>query len=373
MSQHPAQQSNESSITHRVIDRKHTRSRKRNVLCALLLLLPLCFVLAIVLGTVNIPVGEALTALLVTPFTDSANKLGQTDLVIQQIRLPRAALATLIGALLGICGATTQGLFRNPLADPSLIGVTAGASAGAALTIFFASSLAHMNTIMNSVVGIGLISAGAFVGGSLAVILVYRIASNRHGTSVATMLLAGIAITAIAGSLSSLLKFFSTNEMLRHISLWSMGGLDGANYQRVLLAAIFAVIIVVVLPRFASALNALLLGESEARHLGLSVQKIKYRLIVIVAAGVGVSVALAGTIAFIGLIVPHIIRLAIGPDHRFLLPASALGGAVLLLLSDTVARTLFAPIELPVGLVTALLGAPFFISLLRHRHNFEMR
>ncbi len=347
-------------------------SRKRwRVLFALCVILPLCLIIALAFGTVSLPLMDVLGALISSPFqgTDSVLEISRVELVVQQIRLPRALLAAFVGALLGICGATTQGLFRNPLADPSLIGVTAGASMGAALTIFFASGF----SALTGFAGIGLVSAGAFIGGSAAVILVYTLATNRNGTSVATMLLAGIAITAIAGSVTNLLEFFGNNEMLRRISLWRMGGLDGANYQRVIVIVIFSALVLSILPRFATALNALLLGESEARHLGLSVQKIKVRLVLLVAAGVGVSVSLAGTIAFIGLIVPHIIRLIIGPDHRYLLPASALGGAILLLLSDTLARTLFAPIELPVGLVTALLGAPFFVSLLRHRFEFGMR
>jgi iron complex transport system permease protein len=187
------------------------------------------------------------------------------------------------------------------------------------------------------------------------------------------MLLAGIAITAIAGGLGNLLEFFADSEMLRRISLWRMGGLDGANYTRVAVAGAFGLLVFAILPRYSTALNALLLGESEARHLGLSVQKVKIRIVVLVAAGVGASVALAGSIAFVGLVVPHIIRLAIGPDHRYLLPMSAMGGAILLLLADTLARTLFAPIELPIGLITAFLGAPFFISLLRHRHDYGMQ
>lgn len=346
------------------------RSRRR-LIGVIVMLLPLSFVLALAYGTIALPASELMSTLLQNPFgavLTSAND-SRAALVIYQIRLPRALLTLFVGALLGICGATTQGLFRNPLADPSLIGVTAGASSGAALTIFFTSGL----TSLHSFAGISMVSAGAFIGGSLAVVLVYSLATNKDGTSVATMLLAGIAITAISGGLTSLLEFFSNDEMLRKISLWRMGGLDGANYPRVIVIAIFGTAILSILPRFSTALNALLLGESEARHLGLSVQKIKVRLVLLVAAGVGVSVALAGTIAFIGLVVPHIIRLLIGPDHRFLLPISALGGAILLLLADTLARTLFAPIELPVGLITALIGAPFFISLLRHRHDYGMR
>ena len=338
-------------------------SQRKMIALIALLALPFSFIVALSFGTINIPFFDVINSL----FTHSNN--AQSNLIIEQIRLPRALLAAFVGALLGICGASTQGLFRNPLADPSLIGVTAGASAGAALTIFLGNSVSQLSGIA----GLSFVSFGAFLGGCIAVILVYKLATSRNGTSVATMLLVGIAITAIAGSLTSLLEFFSNDEMLRRISLWKMGGLDGANYQKVILISVFSAFILLILPRFSTALNALLLGESEARHLGLSVQKVKLQVILLVAAGVGVSVALAGSIGFIGLIIPHLIRLLIGPDHRYLLPMSALGGAVLLLLSDTIARTVFSPIELPVGLVTALLGAPFFISLLRQRHRFGMQ
>ena len=334
---------------------------RRYWILALLALLPLSFVIAITQGTVAIPLVQVISLLF-------ADETSRAALIVQQIRLPRALLAAAIGALLGMCGAASQGLFRNPLADPSLIGVTAGASAGAAITIFFADNLG----VLQGLFGIGAISFGAFIGGALAVLLVYKLATHHTGTSVATMLLAGIAITAIAGGLSSLVEFFANNEMLRRISLWRMGGLGGANYQRVALAAGFCVIVFALLPRFSVALNALLLGESEARHLGIAVQQTKISIILLIALGVATSVALAGTIAFVGLVVPHIIRLLIGPDHRYLLPVSALGGAILLLMADTIARTLLAPIELPVGLVTAFLGAPFFISLLKNRHNFGM-
>ena len=349
------------------------RQFKRRVLFASAsLLLPISFLMALAFGTINIAFSDTLASLL--SMVSNKELLSRADLVIQEIRLPRALLSAIVGALLGICGATTQGLFRNPLADPSLIGVTAGASAGAALTIFFASSLSAITSAnLLGLSGLGLVSVGAFTGGAIAVIIVYSLATNHQGTSVATMLLAGIAITAVAGSLTNILEFFGDEEMLRRISLWRMGGLDGASYSRVLLAAVIGAVILLILPSFSTALNALLLGESEARHLGLSVQSIKIKLVLLVAAGVGTSVALAGTIAFVGLIIPHMVRLIIGPDHRYLLPVSALGGACLLLLSDTIARTIVSPIELPVGVVTAILGAPFFISLLRRRHEFGIR
>ncbi len=276
-------------------------------------------------------------------------------------------LAALMGAILGMSGAATQGLFRNPLADPSLIGVTAGASLGAALVIVLGGNLLQGYAALTAV------SIGAFAGGAVAVLFVYRLATSSSGTSVATMLLAGIAITALAGAVGSLLEFHADNDMLRRISLWKMGGMDGANYPRLLLAGLVGAALLLALPRYAGTLNALLLGESEARHLGIDVDRAKIALVGWVAVGVGTSVALVGTIAFVGLVVPHIVRMLVGPDHRVLLPASALAGAILLVVADTLARVIIAPTELPVGIITAIIGVPFFISLLRQRHHYGMQ
>ena len=326
----------------------------------LILSLPLSFVVALLIGSVSVDLTADWRS-----FFDPQS-LSRSEAIIMQLRLPRALLAALVGAMLAISGAATQGLFRNPLADPSLIGVTAGASAGAALMIFVAGQTLWLNGSPS----IWMVSLGAFAGGAATVALVYKLATSAQGTSVATMLLAGIAVTAIAGGLTNLVEFFASGDMLRRISLWRMGGLEGADFERTLLAAFSALIVLGSLPRFSTALNALLLGESEARHLGISVQATKMSIILIVALGVGASVALAGTIAFVGLIVPHIVRLLIGPNHQSLLPYSAIGGATLLLVADTVARSVVAPIELPVGLVTAFLGAPFFISLLRNHKRY---
>ncbi len=285
----------------------------------------------------------------------------QTQLILGQLRLPRALLAALVGGLLAVCGTATQGLFRNSLADPSLIGVSAGAAAGASGVIVL------LNDVQWSLWGLSLVSLGAFAGGLLVVLLVYRLASTATGTSVVTMLLAGMAFTFLAGALTSLLEFLADNEMLRRISLWRMGGLDGADSLRVSLLAVVTGAVVLVLLRQRRALNALLLGESEARHLGVDVQRLQRTVIVCVALGMGVAVAAAGTIAFIGLVVPHMVRMLVGPDHRYVLPLSGFVGATLLVLADTFARSVIAPTELPVGLVTAFIGAPVFISLLRQR------
>jgi iron complex transport system permease protein len=215
-----------------------------------------------------------------------------------------------------------------------------------------------------ALVGLSLVSIGAFVGGFLATLLVYRLATSGMGTSVTTMLLAGIAIGALAGALNSLLSYFSDNDMLRQISLWQMGNLSGASWLKVSIMGVVAVLLMSLFPRDSKALNALLLGESEARHLGINVQWVKRRLIALTALGVGVCVAVAGLVGFVGLIMPHIIRLMIGPDHRWLIPASGLAGAVLLVIADSLARVVVIPAELPTGVLTAILGAPFFVVLL---------
>ena len=339
------------------------QARARQLTIGLLVLLPLTLLAALALGSVSLGLHESLQAIIQL----AQQPENRSAIIVNQIRLPRALLAGLVGALLGISGAAMQGIFRNPLADPSLIGVTAGASLGASLVI------AGVGSGIHGLTGLTLVSAGAFTGGMLAVILVYRLASSENGTSVATMLLAGIAITALAGAMSNILELFSSNEVLRRISLWRMGGLDGADYSRVALAAAIFLVVMTVLPRYATALNAFLLGESEARYLGVDVERTKTGIVLLVAIAVGASVAMAGTIAFVGLVVPHIIRLLIGPDHRYLLPASAIAGALLLISADIIARTLIAPTELPVGIVTACIGVPFFISLLHRRRDFGMQ
>lgn len=339
-----------------------TRARNARRLILLLgLLLPPTVLAALALGSVPVALTDTLAAL-----TGQAEN-ARASVIINQIRLPRVILAAIVGALLGCSGAAMQGIFRNPLADPSLIGVTAGAALGASLVIALGGSW------ITGLGGLTLVSLGSFAGGILTVLLVYRLANSPEGTSVATMLLAGIAITALAGALGNVLELFSGNEVLRRISLWRMGGLDGADAQRAAIGAVVAIPVLLALPRFATALNALLLGESEARYLGVDVELTKTLIVVLVAIGVGASVALAGTIAFVGLVVPHMVRLLIGPDHRYLLLASALAGALLLMAADTLARTLLAPTELPVGIVTACVGVPFFISLLRRRGAYGMQ
>jgi iron complex transport system permease protein len=318
----------------------------------LALLLPAALLCSLFIGPTNI-----------SPLVIFNGQQHQDLMILREIRLPRTLLSALIGAVLAISGAVLQGLFRNPLADPSLIGISAGASVGASVAIVFGMNWVSVWAIG----GLSVVAFGAFVGGMAAVLLVYRLSTTSEGTSVPTMLLVGIAVSALAAAINNLMSFVVDNELLRRISFWQMGNLDLANWSRVQLCAFMSVGFLLLLRQQAKNLNAFLLGESEARHLGLDVDAIKKRLIFLAALGVGVATAMAGTIAFVGLIVPHLVRIMSGPDHRTLIPASGLLGAIILLLADLISRVLLAPSELPVGVVTAFLGVPFFIYLLRQQ------
>ncbi|HCE4590573.1 TPA: iron ABC transporter permease [Vibrio parahaemolyticus] len=283
------------------------------------------------------------------------------QLVINEIRLPRTILCMFIGAILAICGVVMQGLFRNPLAEPGIIGVSAGAALGGAFAIVvFAEFSQNHPQLMN----LAALPLFAFLGGALTTVLVYWLGTNKFGTSVTIMLLAGVAISALSGAAIGFLNFSADDQMLRDLTLWSMGSLAGANWAGIGLASVTLVVLLFWFHKKAMSLNALLLGESEARHLGVPVQKLKRQLILLSAVGVGVTVSICGAIGFIGLVIPHLGRMLTGPDHRTLLPISALLGALLLTCADMIARVLLAPAELPVGIVTALIGAPFFIYLL---------
>lgn len=307
-------------------------------------------ILALATGAVALPLTELAAVLL-----GSGDALQST--LILQLRLPRVLQAAVVGALLALTGALSQGLFRNPLADPSIIGVTGGASLGGALVL--ASGLGA------GVAGQLWVSGGAFVGGLLATGLVYRIARGVDGTAVTTLLLAGVAITALAGALVSLVELAIDNSQLRQVALWRLGSLSGAGYGSLTICSLFLALLVLILPRLCDLLNALLLGEAEAGHLGFRVAQSRLFLTVLIAAGMGITVAVAGAIAFVGLVVPHMVRLYSGPEHRRLLPRCGLLGAIVLVLADLLSRTALAPAEIPLGVVTALLGVPYFLFLLR--------
>ena len=284
--------------------------------------------------------------------------------IIESIRLPRALLAILVGATLAVCGAAIQGLFRNPLADPGLIGVTGGAALAAVSVIVLGETL--LFSFVELFQPYSLMFA-AFGGGLATTLVVSRIATGRFGTSIHMMLLAGIAINVVTGAGLGIFSFIATDSQLRTLTFWTMGSLGGATWQTVLALLPVAALVLVWLPVSAKSLNAMLLGESEARHLGVDVHRIKRKVIMIAALGVGGCVAVSGMIGFVGLVVPHLIRMTLGPDHRYLLPASAFLGALFLLVADMFARTAMVPAEVPIGLITAIIGGPFFIGLIVFR------
>lgn len=285
------------------------------------------------------------------------------------LRLPRLLLAIGVGAALAVAGTAMQGLVRNPLADPGLIGLSSGAALAASAVMVLGVAL----NLDPAIAGRWMLPIAAFLGAGIAALLVLNLAQYGGYTRVSTLLLAGLAINAVAGAGIGFLASIADDRALRSVTFWMFGSLARAGWLEIAIALPLLLIPVLALPREAAALNALLLGEAEAGHLGVDVERLKRRVMLLVILAVGVSVAAAGIIGFVGLIVPHLLRLQLGPDHRRLLPAAALGGALLLTVGDTLSRTLLAPAELPIGILTALIGGPFFlILLLRYRHSPEL-
>ncbi len=292
------------------------------------------------------------------------------SLVLFQIRLPRLVMGLLVGAALAVSGAVMQGLFRNPLADPGLVGVSAGAGLGAITAIVLGGALPPA---LAAVAGVHLVPLAAFVGGLTATLVLYAIASRHGRTSVATMLLGGIALAALTGAASGLLIYLADDSQLRTLTFWSMGSLAGASWPQLIAAGPLMMAALVAAPFLARGLNGLALGEAAAFHMGLPVERTKRMAVLTVAASIGAAVAISGGIGFVGLVVPHLLRLATGPDHRRLLPNAALLGAVLLVLADLISRTIVAPSELPIGIITAIAGGPVFIAiLLRQRGVLDL-
>jgi iron complex transport system permease protein len=287
-------------------------------------------------------------------------------IIIHEIRLPRLIMGALVGAALAVSGAVMQGLFRNPLADPGLVGVSSGASLGAVGMIVLGPTLFGP---LNAALGALALPLTAFLGGLVTTFILYQVATRHGRTSVATMLLAGIALAALAMAVTGILIFMADDRQLRDLTFWSLGSLAGATWPKISAIAPIIIAALAVSPFLARGLNALALGEPTAHHMGIPVQRLKYAAILSVSAAVGASVAVSGGIGFVGIVVAHMLRLAIGPDNRYLLPASALLGASLLLLADAISRMVVAPAELPIGIVTALAGAPFFLWILLRKRG----
>lgn len=340
--------------------------RARMAIAILAALLAITAVISLGHGASDASVWSVVGDLLARGAGEESTMSLRDRVIVYDIRMPRTILGILIGAALAVSGAVMQGLFRNPLADPGIIGVSSGASLGAVSVIVLGgTALAPFTAIF----GVFALPVAAFVGGLAITLVLYRVSTRSGRTSVATMLLAGIALGALAMAFTGVLVFMADDRQLRDLTFWTLGSLAGATWPKIGAAGSVIVAALAVAPFIARGLNALSLGEATAHHLGIPVQRLKGVAIVAVAAAVGAAVAVSGGIGFVGIVVPHLLRLLIGPDNRYLLPASALLGASLLLLADAVSRTIVAPAELPIGIVTAVVGAPFFLWILLRRRG----
>lgn len=333
---------------------------KKNIVPILLVLLVACALLSVTVGAFPLSLQD---------IGNNIRHVFDNSVVVQQsafavfwhIRMPRVVMAVLIGATLAVAGVGFQGLFRNPLADAGLIGVGAGATLAAIFAIVLGGTVL---VNFQSLLGQYLLNVSAFVGAVASVFLVYRLSKSNGKTHVAIMLLAGIAINAIVGAASGIITLAAKDEQLRSVTFWSLGSLGGASWTNVLAMLPFVLITLVVMIPMGKPLNALALGEQDAAAMGIPIERMKNIIMITCAIGVGACVAMSGMIGFIGLVVPHIFRLFLGPEHRRLIVVSAIGGALLLVASDLASRTIIAPIELPIGVITSLIGGPFFLYLL---------
>ncbi|GHB51914.1 FecCD family ABC transporter permease [Mongoliitalea lutea] len=336
-----------------------TASQKRSLtLVGLGGILVFLLAISLSLGAFPISIGKVFQFLMGVQLGNEALTIQEHN-VLLQIRLPRIVMAMLVGGSLSLAGAALQGLFRNPLVEPGLIGVSSGSALFAVVYIVFGSSVAWLAWMGK--VGLALF---AFVGGLVNTALVYKLSSKAGKTDISLLILAGVALNALAGALIGLAIFYADDAALRNFTFWSLGDVGGANWHKVLILALISVLPVGLILGQYQALNALAIGESEAFHMGINVQQTKLVVLIGSALIVGTAVAFTGTIGFVGLVIPHLLRILFGADHRLVLPASWLAGAILLTIADTLARTMVAPSEMPIGIITAIIGAPFFIWLL---------
>lgn len=334
------------------------RSIKRRILLVLVILSGLLVVGVVFgasIGPVPVPFGKTMAILVHRMGIETSVPFSAREmLVVDQVRLPRVLVAVLVGAALGTSGTIMQGLFRNPLADPGIIGVSSGAAAGAVLCI--ASGWSMINRWM--------LPACAFFGAMASIAVVFGVWASGRQRNVSTLLLVGIGVNSLLSALISAVTTLAKNEQeLRSIVFWLQGGLDARSWEHVTLISAPIIVGILAALTYGRDMNTLLLGEEHAKSAGVNVARTRLHLLLLASLMTGTGVAVTGVIGFVGLIVPHVLRLLIGPDHRLLLPASALGGALFLVLADVVSRVAFQPHNLQVGVVTAVLGAPLFLFL----------
>jgi iron complex transport system permease protein len=366
-SDYPSDYSSDYPLTPVVLQLINARAqRKRIGMGILVVLLLFCAYVGLTRGSLPIDI-EQQFRYFISGVNTVGNTVGSTVentaantthwYVLSEIRLPRVIMTMLIGALLAVSGCAMQGLVRNPLADPGLIGIAGGAAAAAAL------SMTIVPPLLPALESIW-VAMWAFGGALLSVWTVLRFSNGPQGVSVAALILAGVAINALTGTVIGAISYVASDDALRQISYWTMGSLAGASWALCGLIALAGLVAFTGLMKSRNALNLLALGEKEAAYMGLNVTRYKHWVLWLVAFSVALATALCGIIGFVGLVVPHMCRAIFGVNHQVLIPASALMGALLLMVADTLARTLFVPMEIPIGIVTSAVGAPFFLYLL---------
>lgn len=326
----------------------------------LLTLLIITMIAAVAFGAISISPTDMFGAL-----KHAINGKGPANIhegVFWQLRLPRVLLCAITGAILSVSGVLMQGLFRNPIVEPGLVGTSAGAAFGASVVYVLS---ANFTPELKAFAGTWLIPLFAFVGGLLATFIVYSLAKNAKRVSILSLLLTGIAVNAVGLSGTGFMSYIARDPQARSITFWNLGTFTGASWIQVCITAIVAAVVFYIAFRYSKKINALLLGEEEAAYLGVDVNKLKRRVMILNTAMVAIATAFVGVISFVGLIVPHILRLLIGSDNKKLLPASMISGSILLVWADMGARLLLAPAEIPIGIITSLVGAPLFIILLK--------
>lgn len=338
----------------------------KTIYVVLALLLVVCLLLSAGIGAVHLSIGEIMDMLQHKMSNSGVSVNPVHEGLFFQIRLPRTVLCVLVGASLSVSGAMMQSLFRNPIVEPGLIGTSAGSALGAALIIVLGKA-SFFDSL--SIFGDLLMPLCAFAGGLVATLLVYYFSASLNKVNISIMVLAGIAVNAIAGGATGFLAYIARDPQARSITFWNLGSLSGANWKIVLIVAVSTITGILLSLRYAKSLNALQLGDSEAGYLGVQTERMKMSVIVVNTLLVSVATSMVGVIAFVGLIVPHLLRLVKGSDSRYLLIGSALLGAVILLLADVLCRVVIAPAEMPIGIITAFVGAPVFLWLLGRYKN----
>lgn len=327
-----------------------------------LLFILLCFIslYSLSFGAINVSTEEIVNALFLN------NGHFQTLLIINEVRLPRLLLGVLVGMSLGMSGAVLQALFRNPLADPALIGISSGAALGAITVIVLGGTFLNE---WEAFLGYFALPLSAFIGGVIVTSVIYIVATKSGQTDVGLMLLSGIAINAVVGSAVGLLTYFATDTELRDLTFWTMGSVASASWKDLSIISIPILLTIIILPIFAKSLNAFLMGEDVSRHIGFNVKLLKAMVIALTALAVGTSTSVSGIIGFVGLVAPHLVRFLLGSDNRYVILSSAFVGGILVVMADIFARILLSPAELPIGILMSAIGGPFFLYLLIKRRN----